>query len=95
MTKISQTKKNRAFYHIWVLRYLAAKLHTFENKRIYFGRPLYSGQSNFEFEYLVKFETEFENILGCESVFQVGSFDEKNQSPKISCYCPFNIIYKI
>jgi hypothetical protein len=22
-------------------------------------------------------------------VFQVGSFDEKNQSPKISCYCPF------
>ncbi len=48
---------------------------------------LYSGQSNFELEYLVKFETEFENILGYESVPQMGSFDEKK--PKISCYCPF------
>ncbi len=38
-----------------------------------------------------KFETEFENILGYGSVFQVGSFDEKNQSQKISCYCPFYI----
>jgi hypothetical protein len=27
---------------------------------------IYSGQSNYEYEYLREFETEFENILGCE-----------------------------
>jgi hypothetical protein len=55
---------------------------------------MYSGQSNFESEYLFKFETEFENILGYESVFQVGSSDEKNQSQKISCYCTFKMLFK-
>ncbi len=40
---------------------------------------LYSGQSYFEFEYLVEFETEFENILGYESGAQMGLIDEKNQ----------------
>jgi hypothetical protein len=29
-----------------------------------------------------KFITEFENILGYESVFQVGSFEEKNRVKK-------------
>jgi hypothetical protein len=49
---------------------------------------LYSGQSNFEFEYLGKFVTEYENILGYESEAQMGLIDEKNQRSKISCYCP-------
>jgi hypothetical protein len=45
---------------------------------------LYSGQSNFEFEYLSKFETELKNILGYESGAQVCSFDGKNGGRK-SC----------
>jgi hypothetical protein len=52
-------------------------------------RCINSGQSNLKFEYLVEFETEFENILGHESGAQVGSIREKNQRSKISCYCPF------
>jgi hypothetical protein len=43
---------------------------------------LYNGQLNFKFEYRVKFETEFKNILGYESVYQVGSFDEKARGRK-------------
>jgi hypothetical protein len=50
---------------------------------------MYGGQSNFEFEYLGEFITEFENILGYESGAQMGLIDEKNQRSKISCYCPF------
>jgi hypothetical protein len=50
---------------------------------------LYSGQSNFKFEYLSKFVNEFENILGYESEAQMGLIDEKNQWSNISCYCPF------
>ncbi len=38
-----------------------------------------SGQSNFKFEYLGEFETEFENILGHESEGQVVLIREKNQ----------------
>jgi hypothetical protein len=34
--------------------------------------------STFEYEYLRKFETEFENILGCESGAHTGSIHEKN-----------------
>ncbi len=33
----------------------------------------------FKYEYLREFETEFENILGCESGADVGSVHEKNQ----------------
>jgi hypothetical protein len=36
-----------------------------------------SDQSNFEFEHLDKFKTKFENILGFESVVQVGLIDRK------------------
>jgi hypothetical protein len=50
---------------------------------------LYCGQSNFEFEYLGEFETEFENFLGYKSGAQVCSFDGKKRKSKISCYCPF------
>jgi hypothetical protein len=52
-------------------------------------RYIKSGQSNFEFEYLGEFGTEFENILVYETGAQVGSIYEKNQRSKISCYCPF------
>ncbi len=52
-------------------------------------RYINSGQSNFKFEYLGEFETEFENVLRHESGVQVGSIHEKNQRWKISCYCPF------
>jgi hypothetical protein len=52
-------------------------------------RYINSGQSNFDYEYLGKFETEFKNILGHESGAQVCSFDGKKQRSKISCYCPF------
>jgi hypothetical protein len=38
---------------------------------------LHSGQSNFKFEYLGEFVTEFENILGYESGAQMGLIDEK------------------
>jgi hypothetical protein len=38
---------------------------------------VYSSQSNFEYEYLGEFETEFENILGYESGDHEGSIDEK------------------
>ncbi len=48
-----------------------------------------SGQSNFEFEYIGEFETEFKTILEYESGAQVGSIGRKKQRAKISCYCPF------
>jgi hypothetical protein len=54
--------------HVWKLTLL----------KIWFwlAAIIYSGQSNFEYEYLGEFETEFENILGYESGDQVGSIDE-------------------
>jgi hypothetical protein len=48
-----------------------------------------SGQSNFEFEYIGEFETEFNTFLEYESGAQVGSIDRKKQRAKISCHCPF------
>ncbi len=45
-------------------------------------------------QYLRKFETEFENILGCESGADIGSIHEKNQRSKISCYFPFKTSVK-
>jgi hypothetical protein len=41
-------------------------------------RYINSGQSNFKFEYLSEFQTEFKNILGHESGAQVGSIRLKN-----------------
>jgi hypothetical protein len=54
-------------------------------------RYINSGQSNFEFEYLGEFETEFENILEYKLGVHACSFDGKKQGAKISCYCPFNV----
>jgi hypothetical protein len=42
-----------------------------------------------KFEYLQKFEPELENVLGYELGVHMGSIHEKNQGPKISCYCTF------
>jgi hypothetical protein len=41
-----------------------------------------------EFEYLSKFETEFENNLRYDSMVYIELIHEKKQRPKISCYCP-------
>jgi hypothetical protein len=51
------------------------------------------GQSNFEFQNLIEFKTEFENSLGYESSVYVGSFHKKQRSV-ISCYCHFKCPYK-
>jgi hypothetical protein len=54
-------------------------------------RYINSGYSNFDFEYIGEFETEFNKFLEYESGAQVGSIDRKKQRAKISCYCPFKI----
>ncbi len=45
---------------------------------------MYSVQSNFEFEYIAEFVTEFENIPGYESGAQMGFVDETNSSATVS-----------
>ncbi len=44
-------------------------------------------------EYIHEFETEFENILRCESEAHMGSIHEKNQRSTISCYYTFKGIF--
>jgi hypothetical protein len=44
-----------------------------------------------KFKYLRELKPEFENVLGYELGAHMGSFHEKNQGPKISCYCTFKI----
>ncbi len=46
----------------------------------------------FEYEYLREFETEFKNILECESGAHMGPIHEKNRGKKLSCYCPFKYL---
>ncbi len=50
-----------------------------------------SADKKYFFEYLREIETEFENSLRCESGAHMGSINEKNLRPKISCYCPFKL----
>ncbi len=45
--------------------------------------------TTFEFEYLGEFEMEIKNILGHELGAHMRLIHEKNQRPKISCYCTF------
>jgi hypothetical protein len=47
-------------------------------------RYINSGQSNFEFDYIGEFKTEFKTILEYESGAQVGSIGRKKQKAKIS-----------
>ncbi len=53
-------------------------------------RYINRSQSNFKFEYIGEFDTEFKTFLEYESGAQVGSIGRKKQRSKISCYCPFN-----
>ncbi len=57
-------------------------------------RGLIPRRTTFKFEYLREFEPEFENVLGYELGAHMGSIHEKNQGPKISCYCTFKQICK-
>jgi hypothetical protein len=52
-------------------------------------RGLIPRRTTFKFEYLRDFEPEFENVLGYELGAHMGSIHEKNQGPKILCYCTF------
>jgi hypothetical protein len=52
-------------------------------------RGLIPRRTTLKFEYLREFEPEFENVLGYELGAYIGSIHEKNQGPKISCYCTF------
>jgi hypothetical protein len=44
---------------------------------------IYSGQSNFKFEYLGEFETELKNLLGHESGAQVGAIHKKTRGKNL------------
>ncbi len=54
-------------------------------------RYINSGKSNYEFEYIGEFETEFFKCLEYESGAHLGVIDRKKQRAKISCYCPFKV----
>jgi hypothetical protein len=47
--------------------------------------------TTFEFEYLGEFKIEIKTILEHESRAHMGLIHEKNQRPKISCYCTFKV----
>jgi hypothetical protein len=47
--------------------------------------------TTFDFEYLGEFEMEIKNILGYELGAHMRLIQEKNQRPKISCYCTFKV----
>jgi hypothetical protein len=76
-------------------RPMTSMFQNYPSLKFFFGLAtlLFRGQSNFEFEYLGEFVTEFENILGYESGAQVCSFDGEKRKSKISCYSPFNRLY--
>ncbi len=57
-------------------------------------RYINSGQSNFEYEYLGEFETEFKNILEHESGAQVCSFDGKSRGKKSRATVPLSLFFK-
>ncbi len=46
----------------------------------------------FEYEYLREFETEFENILECESGAHLGSIYEQNSGQKPRATVPLNVL---
>ncbi len=53
-------------------------------------RYINSGQSNFEFEYIGEFETDFKTFLKYESGAQVGSIDRKSRGQKSRATVPLN-----
>jgi hypothetical protein len=52
---------------------------------------LIPSRTTLKFEYPRECEPEFEDVLGYELGAHMGTIHEKNQGPKISCYCTFNI----
>jgi hypothetical protein len=61
--------------------------------QIKFESALYPTALIHKSEYLCEFETEFENILGCESGAHIWSIiEKKKQRSTISCYCTFKLI---
>ncbi len=60
-------------------------------KMIFCSAGMIPRGTTFEFEYLGEFEIEIKNILEHESGAHVGLIHEKNQRPKILCYCTFNL----
>jgi hypothetical protein len=64
-------------------------------KMVFVLRGMIPHGTPFEFEYLGEFKMEIKNILGHESGAHVGLIHEKNQRPKISCYCIFKKFPKI
>jgi hypothetical protein len=55
----------------------------------------YPGGTTFRYKYFHGFKTELKSILVCEFRDYMGSIREKNQRPKISCYCPFKLLLPI
>ncbi len=52
-------------------------------------RGLIPRRTTLKLEYFRDFEPEFENVSGYELGAHMRSIHEKNQGPKISCYCTF------
>ncbi len=59
------------------------------SKMVFCSTRYETPRNHFEFEYLGEFEIEIKNILEHESRAHMGLIHEKNQKPKISCYCTF------
>ncbi len=60
-------------------------------KTVFIPLGLIPHRTTFKFEYLRYFEPEFDIVLGYESGAIWGRFMKKNQRPKISCYCTFQM----
>jgi hypothetical protein len=58
-------------------------------KMVFVLRGMIPRGTTFEFEYLGEFALEIKNILVRKSGAHMGFIHEKNQRPKISCYCIF------
>jgi hypothetical protein len=92
-----QSNKKPPMSELYYPRPMTPKFQTSPSLTIFFDLPLYilyGGQSNFEFEYLGEFVTEFENILGYESEAQKGLIDKKIRGRKSRATVPLNVPFK-
>ncbi len=58
-------------------------------KMVFVLRGMIPRGTTFKFKFLSEFEIEIKNIFRHESGAHMGLIHEKNQRPKISCYCTF------
>ncbi len=74
-----QSNKNTPMYKLYYPTAIRSFVKNFPSLKFCFDLPLYytAASQTSNSNILSKFETEFKKILGYESVFQVGSFDEK------------------